>query len=49
MAWDILDMLDTMVDTPMPTDLLTTESVRLMPNLRPRLMLTPTFCMEDMD
>merc|ERR1712112_577659 len=43
------DMLDTM-DTPMPTtDLLTLESVPLMLSLRPRLMLTLTFSMEDMD
>merc|ERR1711875_157364 len=34
------DMLDTM-DTPMPTDFLTSESVPL--------MLIPTFSMEDMD
>merc|ERR1719422_1893344 len=41
--------LDTM-DTPMPTtDLLTTESVPLMLSLRLRLMLIPTFSMEDMD
>merc|ERR1739838_238653 len=27
----------------------TTESVRLMLSLKPRLLLIPTFCMEDMD
>merc|ERR1712126_517941 len=44
---DILAMLDT-TDTPMPTmDLPTTERDLLMPS--PRLMLTPTFCTEDMD
>merc|ERR1711983_579956 len=44
-----MDMLDTM-DTPMlTTDLLTSESVPLMLSLRPRLMLIPTFSMEDMD
>merc|ERR1711964_937297 len=31
----------------MPTDMLTMASVPLMPS--PRLMLTPTFSMEDMD
>merc|ERR1712212_1075546 len=42
---DILDMLDIM-DIPMPTmDIM--ESVLL--TLSPRLMLTPTFSMEDMD
>merc|ERR1712066_651490 len=46
MAMDILAMLDT-TDTPMPTELPTTESVRLMPS--PRLMLTPIFFMVDMD
>merc|ERR1712096_34268 len=43
------DMLD-MVDTHTATDMLdTTASVRLMLSQRPRLLLTPTFCMEDMD
>merc|ERR1712117_633765 len=43
----LMGMLDT-TDTPMlTTDLLTTESDLLM--LSPRLMLTLTFCMEDMD
>merc|ERR1712114_166571 len=45
MAWDILDTMDTL----MPTAMLTTSRDLLMLNLRPRLMLTPTFCMEDMD
>merc|ERR1711955_49318 len=46
---DTMDMLDT-TDTPMlTTDLLTTESDLLMLSLRPRLMLTPTFSMVDMD
>merc|ERR1712212_1193516 len=44
---DIMDTVDTM-DTPMPAmDIL--ASALLMLSLRPRLMLTPTFCMEDMD
>merc|ERR1719244_116623 len=43
---DTLAMLDTTMDTPMPT-MDTTESVLLM--LSPRLMLTPTFSIEDMD
>merc|ERR1711931_164790 len=48
MDLDTLAMLDTTEDTPMPTmDIL--ESVLLMPSLRPRLMLTHTFCTEDMD
>merc|ERR1719232_359108 len=43
LGWDTMD-------TPMhTTDLLTTESVPLMLSLRPRLMLIPTFSMEDMD
>merc|ERR1712112_302068 len=42
----VLAMLDT-TDTPMPTELPTTESALLMPS--PRLMLTLTFCTEDMD
>merc|ERR1711909_175727 len=47
MVWDTLAMLDTM-DTPMGM-WLTMASVLLMLSLRPRLMLTPTFCMVDMD
>merc|ERR1719435_40730 len=35
------------MDTPMDMDIDTTESVLLMLSPRPRLMLTPTFCMED--
>ena len=46
MAWDILDILDTM-DTLMPMAILARDLLML--NLRPRLKLTPTFCMEDMD
>merc|ERR1719233_317024 len=49
MDMDTLAMLDTMVDTPMPTTDYILESVLLMLSLRPRLMLTPTFSMEDMD
>merc|ERR1719187_2909349 len=44
MAMDILATQDT-TDILMPTELPTTESVRLM--LSPRLMLTPTFSMVD--
>merc|ERR1712105_66626 len=46
---DTLDMLDTMVDTPMPTTDYTMASVLLMLSLRPRLMLILIFSMEDMD
>merc|ERR1719278_1855906 len=49
MDMDILDTLDTMVDTPMPTTDYTMASVLLMLSLRPRLMLILTFSMEDMD
>merc|ERR1719508_569027 len=46
---DMLDMLD-MVDTHTDTDMLDImASVKLMLSLRPRPLLTPTFCMEDMD
>merc|ERR1712212_1096656 len=46
---DTLAMLDTMVDTPMPTTDYIMASVLPMLSLRPRLMLTPTFSMVDMD
>merc|ERR1712243_392913 len=41
MAWDTWDTVDTM-----DTLMLTMARDLLMLNLRPRLMLTPTFCME---
>merc|ERR1712203_649348 len=49
MDYDIWDTVDTMVDTMVDTPMHTTESALLMLSLRPRLMLTPTFSMEDMD